>query len=153
MELVRAVKDAEVDRVKELLAQVADVSLMTFACQGDLTVGRRHAEVVKAVARHRAVIHKSLLHVIFKPRNGQFCRELLYHIVCSNGKNEKLLQMIFQELQLSVYRGPMALDIFQFLLERGLPVDELIEDDKTPLHFSIINDRVEFVREFFFLLK
>lgn len=155
IQLEAAVKSNDIEKVRELLDEGVNNPIHTPFIH--LAMTKNHIEIVKLLVQHcKANVHLVLERYCCESKSGSqfFHKELFAYIVQLYGSDTKLIQKIFQKLVVSSCRGPLALEIFELLLDSGLPLDDFIEVAvtkgtlnrlKTPLIHSIATNRVDFV--------
>lgn len=148
--LWEAVKQGDVDAARLLLDQGADPNFRLQFNQSlmHLAMVKNHLDAIKLLVQYSVNVDCTLVEYIFKFSNNDYVKELMSHIITYNN-NLKVIQLMFQYLVYSKCQGPSALDILEFLVHQGLPIDEFNENYRTPLHLSITYKRIDFVSKIF----
>lgn len=135
-------KKKEICKVEELLNQGADPNYLIkdikFMIKSSTKNGQ--SEIFKLLVKHGTNLEK------VKSRSSQEFKYLSTRIV-DYIKDVKNFFMIFQELINSkTLSEQSSIEIFKHLLDRGLPVENLVvSKNYTPLHLSIIKKKINFV--------
>lgn len=150
--LKRAVQEGDVNMVRHTLDQGADPN---YIVERDRTILRlaiekKSMEIFKLLVQYGAKDeNRRLLYYIFDTANIHHTKELVAHFIKYN-KSADLEQILNWLLLVGHHDGPPGLEILKFLLDSGMPVDELkiltTDDDAyTPLHVSVADNRLDFV--------
>lgn len=151
--LAGAVMKCDLNAIEVLLNQGADpnhlikpdISLL------DQAVEDNNFDIVKSLVHYGAKASNKVISYILDSKTILEAKNLLFHVI-EQSKNVELIQHTFNvlvELEHNENDKLAALEIFQLLLEQGLPLDDFSELGFTPLHLSIRKRKIDFVRKLF----
>lgn len=158
-ELKWAVRRGNVDKVRELIKQGVDLDYLKDYGQklGRSPMTQNHVEIVRLFLNAGAKIDKKLVKEFLKDPCSQYAVEL-FSIILSTHLDIELLFCIYEKI-LWFSDRPKAVEILKLLLDSGLSVNELYEDEvssiflgaRSPFHMAIERSKVDFVRNVRFL--
>lgn len=155
LELEKAVKKNDSNRVHELLNQDADPnwrpqfyyrSLLHMAVDNLTLLNDNYVEIIGLLIQYGAVLDREEIKFIFNLPNTQTTKEVV-HCIVKRKNSAEMRCMMFDELINSQYHvGSSAVKILEILLDHGLPIDEAVDGNDTPFYICIVKGKVDFVR-------
>lgn len=139
-----AVRKLDVDKVRELLDQGVDPKF--FRPLWCITEDKSKVEILKLIVKYGGDLNYDLARYIFEMK--QYAKDLVTYVLENVPNTKEICQMLFCEL-LSEYRGSLEEEIFQLLIDRGLPVNDFMLTQSgvrsTPLIVSVKQSKINFV--------
>lgn len=145
--LEEAVKRSDVKAVQELLEKGADPNYKprSYDSLMHLALKKKHVEVIKLLVQYGAKVKQHFLSEIFNFNSIEISKEFVTQIIKYNEDVEIIIK-IFMQLTYCKSTEPLMMDMLKLLLNHGLPVDDPIDSQsRTPLHYSILSNKADFV--------
>lgn len=177
--LLEALKKHDVDAVRELLQQGADIPdemyddavedeknpfevFMGEWLNVEKNIEEKRKEIINLFLRRRKDLN--LAEYVIRSKDIHFAKEHVTYIIDhynEDGEEMNLLVEIFRGLCQRPTHESLELEILGLLLDRGLPMNEFIEDSSymtdrdlnTLLHCCIWENSFPFVRKFFIFIS
>lgn len=144
LDLFKAVKSDDVEKVRELLEQGADPNYWPQFLLAALE--NKKIEIVKLLIKFGFTVRDDFLDYIFNFKSVEHITELLQCIINHN-KDIKVLHKIFDNLLFATYEKPTMLwiDILKLLIDNRMSINSIEGPGYTPLHCFIILNKPDFV--------
>lgn len=155
--LSEAVVQGSVKAVHECLEQGADPNYLNQDGNTllNLAMTQDHIDIIKLLVQYGADLKtvEDFERYIIDIKNSDLCKEVLTHII-KYSNDVRLESFLFFLTFGCHHEGSLALEIMKLLFDSGLPFDDYIkdwaftemDDEYTPLHRCIQDNRIDFVR-------
>lgn len=150
-----AALEGDVDAATSMLNEGANPNFKPKFCKHESIFEVVNVEISKLLIDFGYAFNSRIITRIFK-RSSDYVKEIVPYIISKRAAmDERLVVCTFPDLlQCQDDLKPFELEIFNVLLEHGLPVDEH-QNLYTPLHLSVLSNKPNFVSKLidFFILK